>query len=55
MMMQIHETATPPHERTDEISAAYSQLIIRMMHKDPGARHQTWAEVAEAFEALLSA
>jgi len=55
MLMHIRDHATPPNQRTDEISDEYSRLIMRMLEKKPSDRHQCWAELTQAFESLLAA
>jgi serine/threonine protein kinase len=50
-----YSEAMPLHEVRDDVPRELSLLVARMMAKDPAARPQTPAEVAQALDAVLPA
>ncbi len=53
-LVQKHLTETPadPRELNPGISAGLSQVVLKCLEKDPGARFQSAAEVREALDCL---
>jgi serine/threonine-protein kinase len=55
-MVEDIRTRTPraPHERNPRVPVALSQVCMRMLEKEPGARHEDLDAAADALEAALA-
>ena len=52
LMAHIHKDVIPPHEKNIELPVMFSELICRMMHKQPEKRYQSIDDVSAALSHL---
>ncbi len=53
VMLSVEKPLVPPHEVVEGLSPAFSEIVTRMVERDPAARFQTAGEVLEQTSVYL--